>query len=112
MIVRSVVCPLTPTAWGTFLSGAQVKDLLALVHGQLALARGTLDGHVHYVWEVLENSGLTDPAGGIRRLWDPFSAIPARTVQLTVVGIWRPSQETALTGQLAEGAVRRRGWDE
>lgn len=112
MIVRSMACPVLPSSWGTFLSGAQVKELLRVVHGQLTQARGSDDGSVQYAWEVLENSGLTEPAGGIRRLWDPFSAIPVRTVQLTVIGIWRPSQETALTGQLAEGAVRRKGWDE
>jgi hypothetical protein len=94
MIIRSMVCPVVPSAWGTRLSADQVRELQHAVHAQIAGDDASwVRGHVSYVWEIRENLGLTEPAGGVRRTWDPWSPIPAKTVEITVVGIWRASTE-------------------
>jgi hypothetical protein len=112
MIVRSVVCPVQTIDWGTFQTAYDVKRAHDLVMDLVKAAPRPGPGRVRFAWEVLENSGLTELAGGVRRLWDPYTAIPPKTVEITVLAIWEPVDPEVLTGQLPDGDQRRKGWDE
>jgi hypothetical protein len=93
MIVRTHA---TPARAGAHLDHAVIRDAEQTVRRQLGTEiqnRGLARGHARCVWEVRDRDDT-------RRVWDPWTIVPADTVEATCIGIWRADYET-ITGREA-----------